>query len=110
MSEAVQMTIFDFVQPEVKPKVITSKCLQCKYHFFKHGKETGMGCDRADGCEFTARHTCGTCKYFHHYVCGLGDIYSGTACTVSAPFAKDVDENQDACDRWEVIPDEDARS
>lgn len=95
-----QLTIFDIMQSEKKPKEISSKCYKCKYHFFKYGKETGISCDRADGCEFTQRYTCGTCKHFQHYVCGLGDIYSGTSCVLNAPFAIDVDEDQDACKEW----------
>ena len=50
--------------------------------------------------EHNVTEKCGTCDYFVHYVCGLGGIYHGTACAVNAPFARDVDAADDACDKW----------
>ena len=99
---ARQMTIFDFI-PKEHTRTITSKCMGCKYHYFRHGKTTGIGCELSKEypCKFTPRHNCGTCKYFGEYVCGLGDIYHGTHCKINAPFAVNVEAEDEACDKWE---------
>lgn len=100
-----QMTIFDYVKPEIKPQIVSPRCISCKWRVFLHGHgRSGImacGLDKEFGCKYEERHKCGTCKYFVHYVCGPGDIYNGTACTVNAPFAEDVDEGNDACGKWE---------
>ena len=97
-----QLSLFDFI-PKEYTRTISSKCLECKYRFYKHGKTTGLGCDlsREIPCTFTPRHKCGSCKYFGNYVCGPRDIYHGTHCVVNAPFSVDVEASDDACNKWE---------
>lgn len=51
--------------------------------------------------------TCGACYYFRQYVCGLGDIYHGTMCTVNAPLAVNLEDNHEACERFEPYGEED---
>ena len=99
-----QMTIFDFEKPEIKPQIVSPKCISCKWRAFTHGRGNSgtMVCslDQEFGCKYEQRHKCGTCEYFFHYISGPGDIYHGTACQYNAPFAEDVDEGQDACNHW----------
>lgn len=104
-----QMSIFDYVEPpKIAEHIVTAKCMGCKYRFFKHGKSEGMGCELAKDipCTYTPRKKCGTCKHFQHYVSGLGEIYHGTSCVVDAPFAVDVYEDNDACEKWEETTEE----
>ena len=93
-----QMTIFDYEQPEIKPKEIGPKCLKCKYRFFKHGKEEGLSCDRADGCEFTPWQTCRTCEHMSRSVYGLME-YHGFAC-FGFGISKSQDIEKKACEDY----------
>lgn len=45
--------------------------------------------------------TCRTCSQFFDYVCGLGEIYHGTACGKDRPFSVDKAPDDPACDAYE---------
>lgn len=48
---------------------------------------------------------CGTCDHFFRYVCGLGEIYHGTACGKNRPWSVDKLPEDSACEQYQKRDD-----